>query len=159
MEDVYVNQQLSSQQIKATLTRLFPALDIFYWDCMYDKLPAFNKNNPADVFFTTHLNQEKLEFAFNISMWRTPEQFVEERALYIGQQIAIEYQVKVLVPFTNPEDSSNPYYDIIFENGKVYLADDFNTNFADDTKELIKIIREYSLPQFTFDALGKLIKP
>lgn len=158
MENIYLDKQLDIQNIKESLTKIFPNLIVFHFDLSNDKPDKLDYENSNHIFFNTSFYEDKKEFGFIIEVYRTPEKDQVERQLLIGKAIAEQYEVRVLVPYTNPEDPGCPYYDIVFENGKTYLADDSNTSFADDSQGRVKILKEYPLPKFEFEANGQLME-
>ena len=157
MEDMYLDKKIEIENIKDRLENLFPELFVFYYDFNNDSPNELDSNNPNHIFFNTSYNKEKLEFGYVISIYRTPDQDHQERALFIAKAFSDFFEVRILVPYTNPDKPNDPYYDIIFENSKVFLADDCDTNFGDDTDGLVKILKEYPLKITPFDKRAKLI--
>ena len=80
----------------------------------------------------------------------------EERSINIGKRISQKFGLITLVTYTNPEDPS-PYYDLIFQKGLTYLADDMNSNLADNDIEKVKILKQINLPLYQFDEFGNLL--
>jgi hypothetical protein len=158
MEDIFLDRQIDIDCIKNTLSKIFPGLEVFHYDFLKDEPASYDSENPKHIIFNTAYHSDKKEFGFVISIYRTPKDDNMERQLYIGRAISEEHKVRVIVPYNNPEDPKNPYYDIIFENHKSYLADDSDTNFGDNTEGLVKIIREYDLPPMNFNSIGEFIK-
>jgi hypothetical protein len=158
MEDIYLDNELNVQQIKNCLLLLFPDLEVFYYD--FNDFPSKDlvDDNPDQIFFNKTSFLNKKEFKFKISIYRTPNENYEERQIYIGQQFSNDFNVRVIVAFKKPDDPSNPFYNLVFENGKIYLADDNDTSFADCTEGLVKIIKEYNLPKLKFDRKANFIK-
>ena len=109
------------------------------------------------ITFDTEFETDRIEFGCKISIYRTPEENAEERALYIGSQLADLLQKRVLVPFTHPDYKYDPYFDIVFEKGQTFLVDDNDTNFADGTAGRVMILEEYKLPDYRFDSYGRFI--
>ncbi len=158
MEFIYTNQKIDKTEFASFLKQLFPSLSIFYWDFISEPPFSFDSNNPQHIVFNSEFDSEKLEFGFQLCICRTPEENAEERALYIAENLSRTFNIKVLVPFTDLNNKNYPYLDILFENGKTYLADDCDTSFADNSEGLIKIIKEYNIPSYKFDTQGNKIK-
>jgi len=112
--------------------------------------------NDKHIFFNTSFDHSKKEFAFVISIYRTPKENAIERQMYLSKKISDYFNTRTIVPFKNPEEPNDPYYDIIFENGKAFLSDDLDTSFADGSGGLVKIISEYKLTIYNFDNLARL---
>lgn len=157
MEDIYADKKIDNNEIKSSLLDLFPDLSIFYWDFNGDSPLGLDIENSDHIFFNTTFHNDKREFGLVISIYRTPKEDYQERGLLIGKKISIDSNVRVLVPFTNPEDTDNPYYDIVFDNGLTYLANDSDTNFADGSEGLVIIIKEHKLPELRFDKRARKI--
>lgn len=115
--------------------------------------------NDADniLVFNVEFAEEKTEFGCEISIYRTPEINSQERAIFIGRQLAGMLQIRVLVPYTSPTEPDNPYLNLIFENNKTYLADDSDTNFADGTIGKVAICGEHFVPSYTLDERANLL--
>jgi len=112
MEDLYLDKAISDDQIRSVLSGSFD----------------------------TFLDKNKKEFGFMISIYRTPEEDSQKRALLIGKKISLDFNTRVLVPFDHPEDPNNPYYSIICDKGISYLANDVD---MDEPNGVVKIIGEY----------------
>lgn len=158
MEDIYLDNKLEIGCIKERLFNLFPELFPFYYDFNSESPKEFDSSNPNHIIFNTSYQEEKLEFGFAISIYRTPDKDHQARALFIARAFSDFYGIRVLVPYTNSDKPGYPYYDIVFENGKIFLADDCDTNFADNSDGLVKILEEYPLKNSKFDKRAQLIK-
>jgi hypothetical protein len=158
MEDIYLDKEIEIESIKERLSNLFPELTVFYYDFNRDSPNELDNNNPNHIFFNTSYNKEKLEFGFVISIYGTPEHDYQERALFVAKAFSEFYGLRILVPYTNPYKPDEPYFDIVFENGKIFLADDCGTSFGDDSKGLVKILEEYPLKDIQFNKRAEIIK-
>lgn len=156
MENIYVDSKIDIEDIRHILSSLFPDLKFFCYNFYEDEPEGLDLNNPDHVVFNTIEDTHRKEFGFNISIYKMPDLGQSERALYIGQKISEKLNQRVLVPFSLPESPNDPYYDIIFDQGKVYLADDCDTSFADNAEGLVQILGEYQLPQYKFSSKGQL---
>lgn len=157
MEDIYLDKKIDNDLIKGILESLFPDLIIFYWDFIDESPAGFGSENDDHIVFNTSFHDDKKEFGFVISVYRTPKEDSQERALLLGKKISVEFNIRVLVPFVHPEDIGYPYYDIIFNKGHSSLADDSDTNFADGTEGLVKVIGDFNLPDLSFDRKAKKV--
>ena len=151
MEHIHVDKIIENDIIQKTISKIFPDLDVFHFDFEDEKPDALDYENPKHIIFNTQFSPDTLEFGFTIGIYRTPDNYSTERALYIGKLFSEYNKVRVLVPFRKLDEPHDPYYDIIFDNGKTYLADDSDTSFGDGTKGFVKIIGEYSLTNLQFD--------
>lgn len=160
MEEIFFDKSVDNEQILNTLSEVFPALTVFYWDFNNDAPEKFDSDNSDHIFFNTDgglFNSQ--EFEFRISIYRTPKDHCEERELYLGKIFSDKYKIRTLIPFTKPDEPDDPYYDIVFDGGKIYLADDSEVDRMDDPNPgMVKILREYELPVHKFDESAVLIK-
>jgi len=157
MEDIYLDKKIEVENIKERLLDLFPDLAVFYYDFNNDSPSKLDSNNPNRIFFNTSYHEAKLEFGFVISIYGTSDKNSQERGLFIAKAFSDFYGVRVLAPFTNPDKPDDPFYDIVFENGKIFLADDCDTSFGDNSNGLVKILGEYPLKNIRFDKKAQLI--
>jgi hypothetical protein len=157
MEDIFLEKEVNISVIRSILIELFPDLNIFFWNLDVESTKNFNPENNNHIFFNTTLQSNKDEFNFLVSIFKTPIEDSQERALFIGKKMSTAFNLKVLVPFTNPEFPNDPYYDIIFDQELSFLTNDSDTNFADGAKGRLKILREYKLPEIRFDRKAKKI--
>ncbi|MDQ8003661.1 MAG: hypothetical protein REI64_02610 [Pedobacter sp.] len=158
MEDIYLDEIMDVKDILNSLKQIFPDLTVFYYDFNEDPPVDLDFNNPKHIFFNSLYSEEKFELRFQICIYRTPNEDYEQRQIYIGKIFSDLNNVRVLVPFNDPEERSYPYYSLFFEKGKIFLADDNDTNFADGTEGVVKVIKEYAMVMPRFDAKAQLIK-
>ncbi|MFC7346157.1 hypothetical protein ACFQO9_05405 [Chryseobacterium zhengzhouense] len=156
MEDIYLDRKVDTEEIGKKLHNLFPSLSVFYYDFKDIPPTDLDIENSNQIFFNTYYQKEKLEFGFTISIYRTPDENSNERAMFIAKSFSDSFKVRTLVPYILPQNPQDPYYDIIFDNGKIFLADDCSTSFGDDTDGIIKIIKEYNLNIYSFDSYAKM---
>lgn len=156
MEDIYLDRKVDIEEIGKKIHNLFPSLSVFYYDFKDIPPTDLDIENSNQIFFNTYYQKEKLEFGFIISIYRTPDENSNERAMFIAKSFSDSFKVRTLVPYILPQDPQDPYYDIIFDNGKIFLADDCSTSFGDDTDGIIKIIKEYNLNIYSFDSYAKM---
>lgn len=157
MEDIYLDRKVDTEEIGKKLQNLFPGLSVFYYDFIDDPPTDLDIENSNHIFFNTDYQKEKLEFGFKVSIYRTPDENSNERAMFIAKSFSDSFKVRTLVPFVFPQDPQDPYYDIIFYDEKIFLADDDNTSFGDDTDGIIKIIKEYDLNIYSFDSYANCL--
>ncbi len=164
MEQVNVDGNLSTEAIKETLASMFPTLRVFEWNIFIsseqpdggEEIEGYESNNPTHVFFAKQFISGRPEFKWQISFFMNVGDDASEREMAIAQKLSAVDGIHTLVGFTHPDYPSNPYYSIVFIDGKSYLADDsyFDFNGDEDSQELIKILGPYQLPAFQFDAMA-----
>lgn len=157
MENIYLDKPIEIEEIRKNLSEIFTDLEVFYWDFADDIPSNFNSENSNQIFFNTIFDGERKEFAFVITIYRTPDDNSDERQLFIAKYFSEKHKLRTLAVYVHPDDTDYPYYDIIFENNNTYLADDSDTNFGDGTENLVKIIQKIDIPEIRFDPKGNLI--
>lgn len=157
MEDIYLDDPVDADKIKKRLAHLFPGLTVFHYDFQHDYPEGLDSADNHSIVFNTTYYADKAEFGFCISIYRTPPSDTAERALFIALSFSIFLRERVLVPFTHPDAPDDPYYAIVFENGKIFLADDSDTSFGDGTNGQVKILQEYPLAIPLFDGRAERI--
>ncbi|RPD48527.1 hypothetical protein DNI29_07895 [Hymenobacter sediminis] len=134
-------------------------LTVFAWSIMSgeEEPIGFDLSNPTHIFFETTKSGVQ-QFPQHLAIYRTPNEDWEARALWLGQLLSKQFKTNVMVPFTHPEKPHYPYYDIIFQDGESYLADDGRTECGEPDSKPVVLLGAYVLPHLLFDAAGKLIK-
>jgi len=159
MEHLHLSRKLSDAQIEQTLQMALPQLRVFARAMLLgeEEPMEFDSGNPTHVFFKVtksgipHYTQQ-------LAIYRTPESDWEARALWLGRLLSAEFSIDALVPFTHPEKLDNPFYDIVFQNGESYLADDSETEFGEYDAKPVRVLGRYELSKVYFDGAGNPLK-
>ncbi len=155
MEIIYSDTALEDAFIRNTIENLFPVLQVFMWDFTAEQPVGYHDKDPHHIFFNLYSDLNKPEFAHTISIYRLPESHSQERSLLIGRALSLKVNTRILVPYIHPQEPENPYYDILFIQGKTFLADDYNTAFADGEGGRLKIISPLDIPDYRFNNIGE----
>ncbi|UOG76853.1 hypothetical protein MTX78_09690 [Hymenobacter tibetensis] len=157
MEEFYLSKVLSTAQIQECFRDAMPSLTVFEWAMMIgDQEPMeFDSADPMHIFFEASTS-EVPQFPQHVALYRTPNEDWEARSLWLGQKLSATYGMAVLVPFTHPAQPHYPYYDIVFQDGSPYLADDSETEFGEPDAKPVQILEVYALPEVHFDTCGNL---
>jgi hypothetical protein len=158
MESIYADIKIDDAVIRESLEALFPDLEVFKWDFVSEAPANFNSDNVHHIVFNTSIEETKIEFGFLIEIFRTPIKNGRERSIEIARKLAQRIDHRILVPYISSENPDYPYYVLIFDKGKTFLADDFDTNFADGTDSRIKVLGTRSAEEFEMDGKGNLIR-
>jgi hypothetical protein len=157
MEDIYLDKPIEIENIRENLSELFTDLEVFYWDFVDEEPSNFNSENSNQIFFNTIFDEDRKEFAFVISIYRTPDENSYERQLFLAEYFSKKHKIRTLAPYIHPEKPNYPYYDIIFTENNAFLADDSDTSFGDGTENLIEIIQRIEIPVIKFDTKANLM--
>lgn len=125
----------------------------------YEDLEKILKRLKIDTFMENDISafyeiiRNKSEFPLIIEFTSLKDLENEARVdIYIAYKLSILLQCKTITAGTYFGDDSSEYWDIIFDKGEPFLADDLDTEFYGDGHCKIKIIRK-----MTFEEL-KLIR-
>ena len=159
MGNLYCDIEIEQNFFESTFLNVFPNTKLLFWDKdENDSLNGIHSSDITHYFYSVDFDTAKIEFRFCIELYSINKENELERDLYLGKKLSETLEQRILVPFSLPEKPYSPYYDIIFDRGKTLLADDCDTNFADNSLNYIKIIGEYNLPETQFDTKGRLIR-
>lgn len=157
MENIYLDKPIKIEEIRQSLSEIFTDLEVFYWDFTDEIPPNFDSENSNHIFFNTVFDENRKEFAFVITIYKTPEDNCIERQLFIAKYFSKKHKLRTLAEYVHPEEPNYPYYDIIFKENNAYLADDSDTSFGDGTENLVEIIQKIDIPEIRLDPKGNLI--
>jgi hypothetical protein len=150
-------------EIRTVLENWFPELVVTDWDTSSVERGKESLKNPltetADILFQVFYN--KSEFPTGIHLDRFPgpqdEAVIMPTMIELARLFSTAFTCRTICDGSGYGDDESPYWDIIWDKGKSYLADDCDTKFGDLTGGVIKIVREITLPAFVLDDAGQLI--
>ena len=167
MEQILVDDNLTTEAIKEVLETLFPALIPFQWNIFIsDEKPAgedepegYEANNPLHVFYSIAFIAGRKEFKWQVSFFLKLGDDTEAREIAIAQMLSIKCNARTLVGYSHPNYPYDPYYSLVFINGISYLADDSGFDFSGDDggDNRIKILCPCAVNLMQFDELGALV--
>jgi len=154
VEFLHTDDQVGSDLLKTFLEDAFPARKAFpeYHD--------FGSPGVPDnvIVFAAEFREDVTEFGCRVGVFRTPEENCQERALFLARRLAEQLQKRVLTDFTHPDEPTYPYYNILFQNGQAFLADDSDSNaFGGSADGEVIVLGVYQLPDYRFDDYGRLL--
>lgn len=157
MEVIFSDIPLKTELIEEMLGSLFSELVVFKYEIDHPMPVWFDLNNPRHILYSLETESEKIEFGYCLTIARTPEIDSQERTTHMIQWLVKKLNMRFLMTYSNPDNPSYPYYCLIFENSKVYLADDSNTNFADGETGFVREIKPINVPEIKFTKMGDRI--
>jgi len=107
MEFLYTDTRVEPEIMAGVLESIFPGFEIVFWDRMMQE-NDFNFDSADNLVFNIEFKEKKKEFGCTISIYRTPENHSQERALFIGRKLSAVLQKRVLVPYTSPAEPLTP---------------------------------------------------
>jgi hypothetical protein len=150
-------------EIRQLLEICFPDLVITVWDLSSLERGKESLKNPltetAAILFQVIYNES--EFPTTIDFDRFPgpqdEALIMPTQIELARMFAKLCNCRTICAGSGYGDDDSPYWDIIWDQGRSYLADDCDTEFGDQTGKPVKIVREISLPSYILDDNGQLI--
>tara|TARA_R110002051_G_scaffold266346_1_gene326065 strand:- start:1004 stop:1516 length:513 start_codon:yes stop_codon:yes gene_type:complete len=167
MEIIGIEAKPSRMELVEFIHSLFPSRDLINWKGNFDKTYVYNgiKNienedlNSESSFFTLHIEPNKSEFPTQITLLRTDEIQSEERELFLALKLSEKFNCRTII---NAPDklADHPYLSLIIEKGKIFEADDDESDWGNGTETgiVVKIIREIQIEKFDFDKNGNIKK-
>lgn len=161
---VALSLRRSVAEIRAVLEEWFPALAIEDWDLSSAdragealKTPAIDS---AGILFQVEYNRSEFPTAIQFDRFPGPqdEAVVQATMIELARMFATMFACRTITDGSGYGEDDLPYWDIIWDSGRSFLADDCDSEFGDQTGGAVKIVREISLPSFALDDSGRLIE-
>ncbi|KAJ48738.1 hypothetical protein BD780_000866 [Clostridium tetanomorphum] len=112
-----------------------------------DRFESNSLVNSDDIAFYQVIRNES-EFPLVLEFFRLKDVFTEMPTdIYLGYELSIALGCKTIVDGTGFGDDASPYWDIVFDKGCPYLADDLESKFCDEGGKKIQIIRQMELQE------------
>jgi hypothetical protein len=158
---VALSVKKSPLEIRAALENWFPELTIQVW---YPELiaqePEDAHSSLQEAEITIHLDYNESEFPTVIHLDSFPgpqdETVIMPVIVTLARKFSDTFCCRAICDGSGYGDDTSPFWDIIWDKGKSFLADDCNTLFADQTSGAVKIVREISLLPFELDKFGRV---
>lgn len=144
--DIAINNKIEYDELRNFLARQFPALDFYL---IYEGLNDWDEVKGQKPIFQ-YLEYEEVEqgFRYGISVYIQcdDELSVIER---LSSELSNHFKCSAFCDASRIVlKERNPYYSLLFENGKVYLVDDF---IYEETGQVTKIVElAYECPEYDF---------
>lgn len=149
LESIGFSKAIEEEDILKCLTQLFPKLEFQKVDL--DSIAKLASNKTG--FFIYH---SASDFPVRIEILFKQQKNTKEREQYIAKAMSSMLSLRTIVGWQR-EGSSNPYLNIVYEDGKAYLADDFESKYAGDGEKNVVIIEELiDRKEYSFDELGNM---
>lgn len=113
------------------------------------KIDTLMENN-VSAFYEIRRNES--EFPLIIEFSYLKDLAIKARLdIYLAYKLSSLLQCRTITDGINFGDDSSEYWDIIFDKGEPFLADDLGTKFCDDGDGKIKIIRKMTFEELKLD--------
>lgn len=154
----------TAAEISSLMALWFPNLLISSWDLssteQADKSLKDPKTEHADILFQIYYNKSEFPTGIHLDKYPGPqdEAVIMPVMIELARRFARAYNCRSICDGSGYGDTPSPYWDIIWDNGKSFLADDCDTEFGDQSGGAVRIIREISLPSSVLDGSGRLTR-
>ncbi|RZJ93189.1 MAG: hypothetical protein EOO60_05485 [Hymenobacter sp.] len=162
MEEIFVDKAIGAEDVKSCFKELFPGLKLFQWfpwDGDVNPI-GFEQGEVAHTLFDIYFEGKRLEFQWRLSIYGQLEGY-RERERVIAKCLSHKMLTRTLVTYQLPSEPNDPFYNLVYDNGICYLADDsmFSwTGESDEPSEPIKIVHPMEMLDVKLDAFGKPVK-
>lgn len=150
-------------EVCAVLEDWFPALAIEDWDLSSSERVEEALRTPsvgsADILFQVDYNGSEFPTVIHFDRFPGPqdEAVAQPAMIELARMFAIAFACRTITDGSGCGDDDSPFWNIIWDGGRSFLADDCNTEFRDQTGGPVRIVRGISLPSFELDGLGRLV--
>lgn len=157
-EQIGIDRKIEREIIKSLISDIFKNLRIHYFDQETSwEIEDEDKLDENSICFSLIKNES--EFPIKIEITRTPDENNEEREQYLAKIISDRLKCKTITNYQEPDKPKDiPSDSIIFDNGRAYLANDYNTIWADGVGGKVEILKEIIYVNHRFDDNGNLIE-
>jgi hypothetical protein len=150
-------------EIRAILEAWFSELVVADWDLSSRESAKESMERPAvrfaDILFRVVDTQSEFPTGIHIDRWPG---FHDDAVVYatmteLARMFAAALGCRTICDGSEYGDSDAPYWAIIWDAGRSFLADTCDTRFEDEGDGDVRIVREVYVPACKLDALGCLV--
>ncbi len=151
----------SAAELRAVLMERFPALAIEYWDLSSrERAKAALESQEiasADVLFQVYYNRSEFPTVVQIDKFPGPhdDTVTGPTMLEVARLFAAAFACRAFTDDSGYGGDASPYWAIMWDEGRSFLADLCDSEFLDETGGLVQIVREIPLPPFQLDESGR----
>jgi hypothetical protein len=150
----------SAREIRILMENWFPKLVTEDWHLeQADGNVDSSLLQHPDILFRVEYNSSEFPTAIHFDAFPGPqdEAVIMRVMIELARRFANAFGCRTICDGSGYGDSQSPYWDIIWEGGRSFLADDCDTLFADQTGGAVRVIRQLDLPKIALDDAGRLV--
>ena len=150
-------------EIRAVLENWFPESAVVDWDLSSWERAGAALKDPAtataDILFHVENNESAFPTGIHVDRFPGPqdEAVVQPTMIELARLFATTFDCRTMCDGSAHGDDESPYWTIIWDKGRSYLASDRDTESGDQASRVVQVVREISLPLFRLDGSGQLI--
>ena len=151
-ETIGFSKLLTENEISEILNLLFSKIEFQKVD--FESIGETKVDLVNVGFFMYFTNSD---FPTRIEILFPNKEHTSEREQFIAYILSLKLNCKTIVGYQE-KDSVDPFLNLVFEKGKIFLADDEESKYADDGENEIRIINELDYKiSWQFDEYGSKI--
>ncbi len=135
MEQIGLQATPQRMEIVEFIHSLFPQRALINWKDNYKRTFVYNgienieDESIADDFtgFALQIESTESEFKTIITLYRASEQHLEERELFLALKLSKKFNCRTIINAPTWLAKNDPYYSLIIDGEKIYLADGSST--------------------------------
>ena len=163
---VALSTEKSVGEIRTILEAWFSELVVADWDLSSIESVKESLERPAvrsaDILFRVVDTQSEFPTAIHIDRWPGPhgealhdEAVVQATMVELARKFAAALGCRTACDGSDYGDCYSPYWAIIWDAGRSFLAVTCDTRFEDEGEGDVRIVREVYMPAFRLDASGR----
>jgi len=135
-----ISRNIKPEEIESELKGLYPGYSVG----VLDDLAALSNDKESWPEIVATLDNNKSEFPLVIHFLWWPKSEPEPDVFNLAKIWGSSYCCKTIVDGSDYGDDKSPFWSVIFDSGKYYLADDCNSVFGDDEtgNGPVRVVRE-----------------
>ena len=158
---VALSTEKSVREIRTILEAWFSELVVADWDLSSIESVKESLERPAvraaDILFRVVDTQSEFPTAIHIDRWPG---FHDDAVVYatmteLARMLAVACTCRTICDGSAYVGDYSPYWAIIWDAGRSFLADTCDTAFEDEAGGEVRIVREVSLPACKLNAAGR----
>jgi hypothetical protein len=148
---VGLGKNVTPKEIKEIIAKKFPDAILYQSSfeevgTVLDRMNISNINDENKKLILFELNDNPSEFPcvidFHIFQFEVPDMRID---IFLARYFSEILHCRTIADGTGLGLGSSPYYSIVFDNGRAYLADDSFTKFAYDGEQAVRINKEIDI--------------
>jgi hypothetical protein len=161
---VALSIEKSVGEIAALLEAWFSELVVADWDLSSRESAEESMERPAvrpaDILFRVEDTQSEFPTAIHIDRWPG---FHDDAVVYatvteLARMLAVACSCRTICDGSAYVGDYSPYWAIIWDAGRSFLADTCDTRFEDEGEGDVRIVREVYVPACKLDASGRPVE-
>lgn len=96
------------------------------------------------VFYETIKNDSEFPIIWEFTFFSHFKDDIKA-GLYLAHCFSKVLKCKTITDGSGFGDDNSPYWDVVFDEGKIFLVDDLETKFSGDGDKLLKVVKELNI--------------